>query len=45
MKTAKDKPIAASKYYGIWGDDGMTTEEFVEALQAEREFKQDIVEL
>lgn len=35
----------ADKYYGIWGDDGMSTEEFVSALKSERKFNQDIIEL
>ena len=43
--TDKRKKISASEFYGIWGDDGMTDEEFVDALRAERTFKQDIVEL
>ena len=37
--------ISASEFYGIWGDDGMTDEEFIETLRAERTFNQDIVEL
>lgn len=40
--SSERKSISASKYYGVWGDDGMTAEEFVDALQAERKFKQDI---
>ena len=43
--TGKRKKISASEFYGIWGDDGMTDEEFIEALRAERTFNQDIVEL
>ena len=43
--TVKRKKISASEFYGIWGDDGMTDEEFIEALKAERTFNQDIVEL
>jgi len=39
------KPISASKFYGIWGDDGMSTEEFVQLLEKERSFHQNIVEL
>lgn len=44
-ETAKQAPISASKFYGIWSDDGMTAEEFVDALKADRQFKQDIVGL
>lgn len=43
--SSESQHISASKYYGIWGDDGMTAEEFVNALHNERKFKQDIVEL
>ena len=43
--TDKRKKISASEFYGIWGDDGMTDEEFIEALRAERAFNKDIVEL
>ena len=39
------KKISASEFYGIWGDDGMSDDEFVEALQAERKFNQEIVEI
>ena len=43
--TGKRKKISASEFYGIWGDDGMSDEEFIEALRSERTFNQDIVEL
>ena len=45
LKATTHKSVSASKYYGIWGDDGMTADEFVEALKAERKFSQEIVEL
>ena len=44
----KDKTphhVSAKKYYGIWGNDGMTDEEFVDELKTMRSFNQDIVEL
>ena len=41
----KSSPISASKFYGIWGDDGMSDTEFTELLKEERAFNQDIVEL
>ncbi len=44
-KPCEPKPISASEFYGIWGDDGMSDEEFVDALKAERTFNQNIVEL
>lgn len=40
-----EKRISASEFYGIWGSDGMSDEEFLEALKEERSFNQDIVEL
>ncbi len=43
--SSKSKPISANKYYGIWGDDGMTAEEFVDTIKSDRKFKQDILEL
>ena len=42
---SEPKIVSASKYYGIWGDDGLTADEFVDALKAERSFNQEIVEL
>lgn len=39
------KKISSSEFYGIWGDDGMSDDEFVEALRAERKFNQEIVEI
>ena len=39
------KKISASEFYGIWGDDGMSDDEFIEALRAERKFNQKIVEI
>jgi hypothetical protein len=34
--------MKAKKYYGIWGDDGMTDEEFVEELKLLRNFNRDM---
>ena len=39
------KKVSAKKFYGIWPDDGMTADEFVDKLRNERSFNQDIVEL
>ena len=41
----KRKKISAKKFYGMWGNDGLTTEEFIDELKKERKFRQDIVEL
>lgn len=43
--TGKRKKFSASELYGIWGDDSLTDDEFIEAIRAERKFNQDIVEL
>ena len=43
--SSKRKKISASEFYGIWGDDGLSDEEFIEALKAERTFNQNIIEL
>ena len=36
---------SAREFYGIWGDDGMSDEEFIAAIRDQRAFNQDIVEL
>ena len=41
----KRKHISAKNFYGIWKDDSMTAEDFVEMLKSERKFNQDIVNL
>ena len=41
---AKPK-VSAKKYYGIWGEDGMTDQEFVDEIKSMRSFHRDIVEL
>lgn len=35
----------SKKYYGVWGDDGMTDEELVKELKSLRSFNHDIIEL
>lgn len=46
LKTKESqRKISANEFYGIWGDDGMSDEEFIEALKAERTINKDIVEL
>ena len=37
--------VSAKKYYGIWGEDGMTDQEFVDEIKSMRSFHRDIVEL
>ena len=43
--TGNKQMVSAKQFYGIWGDDGMTTKEFVDEIKAARSFHQDIVEL
>ena len=43
MKTVT-KHQMAREYYGIWGDDGMTDDEFVDELKSLRSFNRDIIE-
>ena len=45
LKKTSTKRVSAKKYYGIWGDDGMTDEEFVGELKSLRSFNRDIIEL
>ena len=45
LKKRTSKRVSAKKYYGIWGDDGMTDEEFVDELKSLRSFNHDIIEL
>ena len=33
------------KHYGIWGDDGMSDDEFVKELKSLRSFNREIIEL
>ncbi len=39
------KNFSAKTFYGIWPDDGMSADEFVDELKKERSFNQDIVTL
>ena len=45
LKKSSTKRISAKKYYGIWGDDGMTDEEFVDELKSLRSFNRNVIEL
>ena len=37
--------FSAKRFYGCWGDDGMSAEEFVDELKNLRSFNKDIIEL
>jgi uncharacterized protein YutE (UPF0331/DUF86 family) len=39
LKENAPKRVSAKKYYGIWGDDGMSDKEFVDELKSLRSFK------
>ena len=45
LKENAPKCGAAKKYYGMWGDDGMSDKEFVDELKSLRNFNRDIIEL
>ena len=45
LKDTAPRRVSAKKYYGIWGEDGMTDEEFIEEVKSLRSFNRDIVEL
>ena len=45
LQTTRKHHVSAKKYYGIWGCDGMSDEEFLDEMKSMRSFKNDIVEL
>jgi hypothetical protein len=45
LKNVTPTNISAKKYYGIWGDDGMSDEEFIDEIRSMRNFNRNIVEL
>ena len=45
LKQSAPHQVSARKYYGIWGDDGLTDEEFISELKSLRTLNHDIVEL
>lgn len=44
LKETTSKRVSAKKYYGIWGDDGMSDDEFADELKSLRSFNRDILE-
>ena len=40
-----DSAEKKSVYYGIWGDDGYSADEFAKELKEARKFKRDIIEI
>ena len=42
LKEKTPKSVSAKKHYGIWGDDGMTDDEFVGELKSLRSFSNGI---
>ena len=45
LKNTAPRHVQAKKYYGVWGDDGMTDEGFISELKSLRSFNRDIIEL
>lgn len=45
LKEKEPAKVSASKYYGVWGDDNMSDDEFVSELKSLRSFNKEIVEL
>lgn len=45
LKSSMAQTVSAKKYYGMWGNDGMTDEDFINELKSMRSFRHDIVEL
>ena len=45
LKNTYPHRVSAKKYYGIWGDDGMSDNEFVDELKSLRSYNRGIVEL
>ena len=45
LKPSTAQTISAKKYYGIWGDDGVSDEDFIKELESMRSFNHGIVEL
>jgi len=41
LKKTTSKRVSAKKYYGIWGDDGMSDDEFVKELKSLRSFNRE----
>ena len=45
LKEDTKPKVSGKKYYGIWGEDGMTDQEFVDEIRSMRVFQRDIIEL
>jgi hypothetical protein len=45
LKKTSPNHVSAKKYYGIWGDDGMSDNEFIDELKSLRGISREIVEL
>lgn len=43
LKKTTSKRVTAKKYYGIWGDDGMSDDEFVKELKSLRSFNREML--
>lgn len=45
LRKKTQKPVSASDFYGIWGDDNTDTDEFAKELRDARKFNHEIVEI
>ena len=45
LKNTSHHQVSAKKYYGIWGDDGMSDDEFIKELKSLRSFNREIIDL
>jgi hypothetical protein len=45
LKESKPIHVSAKKYYGIWGENGMSDDEFLDELKSLRGNNREIVEL
>lgn len=44
-ENAEESVVSAKDFYGIWGDDGFTDDDFIKEIKAARRFRHEIVEL
>jgi hypothetical protein len=43
QKKTTPKRVLAKKYYGVWGDDSMSDDEFLKELKSLRSFNREII--
>jgi len=45
LQHPRKQTVSAHDFYGIWGDDGMSDDEFVSELRKARRFKKELIEI